>query len=71
MQKKLLKVFYHKKVELSEVTEKRTPPPKATPKIERNMYIIYLQIIFALSANGNFLQKCINFVEQQLRFFSL
>ena len=69
MQKKLFKVFYHKKVELSEVTEKRNP--KATPKIERNMYIIYLQIIFALSANGNFLQKCINFVEQQLKCFSL
>ena len=38
---------------------------KTTPKIEKNMYIIYLQRIFV---SGSFLQKCINFVEQRLKF---
>ena len=36
------------------------------------MHIIHLQIIFALpesNASGSFLQNCINFVEQQLKFF--
>ena len=35
------------------------------------MYIIYLERIFALPAiqyKGSFLQKCINFVEQRLKF---
>ena len=38
---------------------------KPHPKL-KNMYIIYLMRIFAMPAS--FLQTCINFVEQQLKF---
>ena len=45
-------------------------PEMPRPKL-KNICIIYLLGIFALSqsnASGSFLQTCINFVEQRLKF---
>ena len=43
---------------------------KVTPKIEKYVLYIYTEHLLCLQSNasGNFLQKCINFVEQRLRF---
>ena len=45
---------------------------KTTPKIEK-ICIIYISMVYLLclqsNASGSFLQKSINFVEQQLKFF--
>ena len=49
--------------------EKRST--KATPNIERTSILyIYREYLFCLQSNGNdsFLEKCINFVEQRLKF---
>ena len=44
---------------------------KPTPKIEK-ICIIYIPRVYLLclqsNASGSFLQKCINFLEQQLKF---
>ena len=54
--------FYHK-LELLEITWKRTS--KAMPKIEKNMHILYIYWECLLcqqsNASGIFLQLCINF----------
>ena len=67
MQQNCFKIsFYLKKLELLEITQKRNY--KNHYQNWRNIYIKYLQIIFALPASASFLQIFIDSVEQQLKF---
>ena len=67
---KIISTFvYHKKVEFLDVTKKGAA--KATPKIERICILrIYKEYFLCLQsiASVSFLQKCISFVEQRLKF---
>ena len=61
--------FYSKKLELLEKHGKITT--EATPAIEKNCLLnIYREYLFCQqsSASSSFLQTCINFVEQKLKF---
>ena len=52
-----------------EITQKRNP--KATTKIEKICILyIYREYLLCLQSNASdiFLQKCVNFVEQRLKF---
>ena len=67
--KNYFKLLYHKKLKLLEVTWKRNR--KSYTQHGTNIYIIYLQIIFALAAiqcKGWPSKNCINSVEKRLKF---
>ena len=70
MQQKLFQnFFYNKKLELLEITEKE--PQKRHPKLKKICILyIYREFLLCLQFNGSgsFLQTCINFVEQLLKF---
>ena len=70
--KKYFNFFYHKKLELLEIIGKRISKNhvKNWKKSIWYSYRVYL-LCPQFSASGSFLQKCINFVEQQLKLFSL
>ena len=63
------KFFYCKKPELLKKQRKR--PAEATLKIEKKYWLnIYREYLFCLefNASDSFLETCINFVEQRLKF---
>ena len=65
----ILKCFYIKKLELLEESRKRTA--EDAHKIEKKYLLnIYREYLLCLQSNasGSFLQKCINFLEQRLKF---
>ena len=70
MQQKLFQFFfYHKKLELLEIKQKE--PQKPRPRLKK--YVCYIFTDNICSACNPmqmvvFLQKCINFVEQRLKF---
>ena len=45
-------------------------PQMRGPKLEKYLLYIYREYLYCLKSNasGSFLQKCINFVEQRLKF---
>ena len=67
MQQKLFQIFLPQEAgAFANNIEKESQKPR-----RKNVYIMYLQRIFALPAvneSGSFLQTCINFLEQRLRF---
>ena len=67
--KNYINFFYREKLELLEKQRKRNA--EAKPKIEKkyllNNYREYL-LCLQSNASGSFLQTCINFVEQRLKF---
>ena len=72
MQQKLFQYFLSLKAGASGNNKKiRKGTAKATPKIEK-IYILHIYkkrlICLKTSASDGFLQKCIDFVEQRLKF---
>ena len=70
MQQKLFEFFLSQEAGAFENNIKKTPQ-KATLKIEKiyisNIYIEYM-LCLQSNASGSFLRKCINFVEERLKF---
>ena len=67
--KNYINFFYREKLELLEKQRKRNA--EAKPKIEKKYLLSnYREYLFCLQSNasGSFLQTCINFVEQRLKF---
>ena len=70
MQQKLFQYFLPQEAGVfGNNTEKKLQKPQ--PKIEKICILyVYREYLFCLQSNasGSFFQKCINFVEQQLKF---
>ena len=68
MHQKLFQFFYDKKLELLEITEKELQKPR--PELEKNVYTFTENICSVCNPMQVvvFLQKCMDFVEQRLKF---